>query len=276
MRTDTAAFIANEYRPAGVVIQDPRNMHLDDIRKVLQHCYRLQVKSGPESAFRFALFIGPKRNRLFANYPETTNAGGEKRFKPSAGKKSKGKQRADILQGLIRIDQSVEPPTGMDLQHAPNPNDEDAPMQPDVADPEQNQIDPLLLGQDSEQIGQQINHSPMTQDVYEPPPIDLVEEPPIRNASPTRSLQDVYEPPPIDLVEEPPNARPTRSLHDSAGSVTKTTGTRNKRANKKVGKKAKANLPPETMMRTDDLAALEAQKMMQSGSKRRSKPTRRK
>ena len=261
MRTDTAAFIANEYRPAGVVIQDPRNMHLDDIRKVLQHCYRLQVKSGPESAFRFALFIGPKRNRLFANYPETTNAGGEKRFKPSAGKKSKGKQRADILQGLIRIDQSVEPPTGMDLQHAPNPNDEDAPMQPDVADPEQNQIDPLLLGQDSEQIGQQIDHPPMTQDVYEPPPIDLVEEPPIRNAS------------------------LTWSLHDSAGSVTKTMGTRNKRANKKVGKKAEAHLPPETMMRTrsskkkvtdDELAALEAQKMMQSGSKRRSKPTRRK
>src|SRR6266498_3060585 len=64
MKTDTTSFISNEYRPSGIILQDPRNMHLDDIRKVLQHCYRLQVKSGPESAFRFAVFVGPKRKRI--------------------------------------------------------------------------------------------------------------------------------------------------------------------------------------------------------------------
>ena len=91
-------------------MQDPRNMHLDDIRKVLQHCYRLQAESGPESSFRFALFCGPKRKRLFANYPDNPNT---ELVESEHGrrKKNKGKQREDPLQGLLRMDES-EPPNG--------------------------------------------------------------------------------------------------------------------------------------------------------------------
>src|SRR6266540_2018696 len=115
MKTDTTSFISNEYRPSGIILQDPRNMHLDDIRKVLQHCYRLQVKSGPESAFRFAVFVGPKRKRIIANYPEAFNPQSKESEPNHRKKKNKGKQREDPLEGLLRIDESVEPRAAEDI-----------------------------------------------------------------------------------------------------------------------------------------------------------------
>jgi len=57
MKADTGSFILQNYRPLQMILQDPRNMHLDDIRKVLQHCYGLQAATSPESAFRFAAFL---------------------------------------------------------------------------------------------------------------------------------------------------------------------------------------------------------------------------
>jgi len=268
---------------------------------------------------------------LFANYPETADTEGKKSSDRVVGKKKgKGKQREDVLQGLLRIDESVEPPTAdpirnqdaqntnpsvagpsttlspnvnepqggfsllenglvridmrqmlqlkemgyeamgpvngpnegypeyevstsvfnmlnshTDSQNAPNPNE--APMQPDLMEREQNPIDPSLLRQDSEQIGQQMETS-LPKEVQMPPSTDSTTNPPMRNISPTRPLND--------------------NPCDEAGSVAKTTGTLNKTAKKKVGKKKKIT--------DDDLAALEAQKMVQSGSKRRSKPTQRK
>lgn len=107
MKTDTEAFVKNEYRPPGIKLQDPRNMHLDDIRKVLRHCYNRQAESGPESAFRFALIMGPKKKHLFANYLETHNIEGNSRKK----NKGKGKRQEDPLQGLFQIDQTEGPPT---------------------------------------------------------------------------------------------------------------------------------------------------------------------
>lgn len=105
MRIDTSSFIAQEYLPDGVVLQDPRNMHLNDIRKFLRHCYSRQAESGPESAFRFSLYVGRKRKQLSADYPDTSNKERNRRKK----KKGKGKQREDSLEGLIQIDQSEEP-----------------------------------------------------------------------------------------------------------------------------------------------------------------------
>ena len=231
-------------------------------------------------------------------------------------KKGKGKQREDVLQGLLQIDESVEPPTAdpirnqdaqntnpsvagpsttlspnvnepqggfsllenglvridmrqmlqlkemgyeamglvngpnegypeyevstsvfnmlnshTDSQNAPNPNE--APMQPDLMEREQNPIDPSLLRQDSEQIGQQMETS-LPKEVQMPPSTDSTTNPPMRNISPTRPLND--------------------NPCDEAGSVAKMTGTLKKTAKKKVGKKKKIT--------DDDLAALEAQKMV--------------
>jgi hypothetical protein len=108
---DTTSFIPAKYLPAGMILKDPRNMHLDDIRKVLQHCYGLQAESGPESAFRFALFVGPKRKRLFSNYPDILNSRAAEPEQNSRKKKGKGKQREDALQGLLQMDELAEAPT---------------------------------------------------------------------------------------------------------------------------------------------------------------------
>jgi hypothetical protein len=84
-------------------------MHLDDIRKVLQYCYDLQAASGPESAFRFSLFVGPRKKNMFATYPDTHQESEPFRRKD----KDKGKQREDPLQGLLQMedDPEGEPPT---------------------------------------------------------------------------------------------------------------------------------------------------------------------
>ena len=70
-------------------------MHLDDIQKVLQHCYNHQAESGPESSFWFGLFMGPKRKLLIANYPGTSNehiSESELNLDTSYKKKGKWKQ----------------------------------------------------------------------------------------------------------------------------------------------------------------------------------------
>lgn len=125
MKTDTASFIRDEYRPSGIIFQDPRNMHLDDIRQVLKHCYVRQAESGPGSAFRFTLFMGPKRKRLFANYPETSNSSLNESDQARRKSKGKGKQREDALEGLLPIDELEELPTTDHIRTAneegPNP-----------------------------------------------------------------------------------------------------------------------------------------------------------
>lgn len=323
-----------------MIIQDPRNMHLDDIRKVLQNCYRLQVGSGPESSFRFVAFIGPKRQRMLANYPEIANPGAKKHSEPVVGRKKKGKQREDVLQGLLRIDESVEPPTeghanpsanaqlekgspnerrthagavsqendwvridmrqmlqlkemGHDaigpvngpnegypeyevstmvfkkltslteMQHTPNGNEQAARVRPDVTESEHDLIDPSLLGEETRRIGHEIHHA--------------------SNKSADGSQMQL----PLDSVINPASRSesPTQTPNNNLSSVAINPVPPKKSAKKKVTKRAQPNLSPGAMIQTrntkkkkvtgDDLAALEAQNMVQSGSKRRSKPTRR-
>ena len=139
IKQDTASFILNQYRPSGVILQDPRNMHLEDIRKVLKHCYVRQAESGPESAFRLAIYIGPRRKQLPAKYADTQNNNGHANNGPaepasSRRKKDKGKQREDPLNGLLQIDQSEEPPTELDKEFG----DQQNPDQDDIEVPEAN------------------------------------------------------------------------------------------------------------------------------------------
>jgi hypothetical protein len=334
-----------------MILQDPRNMHLSDVRKVLQHCYGLQAESGPESAFRFALFLGPRRKRLFATYPKDLEPNPRK-------KKDKGKRREDALQGLLRIDDSVEPPTahhieieeqrntnpsvagpsnngsrnvpepahqnglvridmGQMLQlkdmgyevsgpvngpnegypeyevpkamlevliphrqsHAPTPtpNEAEGAIEQEAANSALNSIDPALLGHDdSEQIRRQINISP-----------DGVHMPPEANTNIGQNLQlptNVNVNPPLSSAR---NVRPTTPPNSNAVVASNTKGIQKKTPKKRLGKRAQANLSPQTMhqagrmnkkkkMTDDDRAALEAQNMVQAGSKRKSKPTQRK
>ena len=84
-------------------------MHLNHICKVLQHCYGLQTKSGPRSAFHFALISGPRRTQLSTNYADSSNTQ-EAKTQQSCSKR-KGKQREIPLQELLQIDQSEDPPT---------------------------------------------------------------------------------------------------------------------------------------------------------------------
>ena len=102
MKTNTGDFVPNKYRPAGIVLQDPRNMHLDDIHKVLQHCYNCQAESGAGSAFWFSLIVGSKRKHVSVIYPGSSNDQGNKSDPPDncrKKKKGKGKQREDQNQG---------------------------------------------------------------------------------------------------------------------------------------------------------------------------------
>jgi hypothetical protein len=74
-------------------------MQLGNIWKLLQHCYGLQAKSGPGSAFRFSLISGPRQSRLFANYADSVNTTGNEMAEQR--RKKKGKQREVPLQGLL-------------------------------------------------------------------------------------------------------------------------------------------------------------------------------
>jgi hypothetical protein len=335
LKADTGSFIPDKYHPPGMIVQDPRNMQLGDIRKVLQHCYGLQAESGPESSFRFALFCGPKRKRLFANYPNTELVESEHRRR----KKNKGKQREDLLQGLLRMDES-EPPDG---DHIPGPTEIVGQQINAIINPPLNSQSstytnlatlplnntanntnviarsPTLNPQNVAQIGgadpDPTDVGPQTNAIINPPlnsqssshtilatlpSNNTANDTNVNERPPTPNQQNVAEiggadPGPIAIGSsqvteqiEPghisnTNIRPTTPPITDADVGANTFKTPKKR----LGKRAQKNLTPQTLPQNqnankkkkvtdDDLAALEAQNMVQAGSRRRSKPTWRK
>lgn len=346
LKTDTGIFILDKYLPSGIILQDPRNMHLDDIRKVLQHSYRLQAESGPESSFRFALFSGPKRKRLFANYPDNMNTEVAE-LEQRRSKKNKGKQREDQWQGLLRMDES-EPPTEelglLRMNESPTPTDDhidtvggssndhrtdpqtssngfvriDMGQMLQLKDMGYKALGPvngpnegyptydvpkavyqlLVSNRQSEGTSRQNEH-------VEPNETEMDRTDSAAIAiDPTLLGQLGTDPAPTDIVGQtnaivnPPlnslsssdtnlptldtNIRPTTP--PIAADVSTNTF---KTPKKRLGKRAQKNLSPQTLhekqnrnkkkkVTDDDLAALEAQNMVQSRSRRRNKPNRRK
>jgi len=285
---DTRSFIADEYRPTGIRFQDPRNMALTDIRQALQHCYRRQTESGPGSAFRFSLFIGSQRQPTFAIYPDPSNPGPSKSKNPRK-KKDKGKQREDALKGLLRIEESVEPPAVEPAEPGTQPK-----TNPTVGGPA-NQLQVL---QSRSQTTPTPNEAQLTTE-HEPAPNPALGG----QASHTTSMI----PDEVDMPPEVNIARPTTPPNDRQGNDPSHTSSmlpddclttppnadadlaQNKNYNKtpqqKLGKRVEANLSPRTnrqqqgnskkkKLTADDRAAMEAQNLVQSGSRQR-KPTRR-
>ena len=100
-------------------------MHLDDIQKVLRHCYNRQAESGARAAFRFRIFIGAKKKRLDAVYAETSDIQGTESEQNSGDRrKDKGKKKCqeDPLDGLLRIDQRDPAPTRLPAYQDPGPS----------------------------------------------------------------------------------------------------------------------------------------------------------
>jgi hypothetical protein len=320
-------------------------MGLNDIRQVLQHCYRRQAESGPSSAFRFQLFVGGRRKHLDAIYPDPKNPGPKNADKNPRQKKDKGKQREDVLQGLIRIDNSVEPPTANLIEPSSQPK-----KNPNVGEPSkqhkqkasepqtsaglnQNDLVRIDMGQmlqlknmGYEAVGpvngpndgypeyevsiamfqvlqSQLQTSPTRNEaenemrfigpepapnVIDPALLGQAEQPPQNNDMPPEIVPPTT-PPNNGQTDNPSHIscstpevgcidRPTTPPNAEAGP------NHNKTPQKQLGKRGQANFSPQTnrqrgkqkkkKLTDDDRAALEAQNMAQSGSRRR-KPTRR-
>jgi hypothetical protein len=353
MMKDTRSFIKDDYRPTGIRFQDPRNMALHDIREALQHCYRRQAESGPRASFRFSLFVGPQRKHLFSIYPDPSDPGPSNSNKKSR-KKDKGKQREDALDGLFRIDESVEPPTanhfepvtepqtnpllrGQSNEHHQRPSEPQTSPENDLiridmgqmlqlkdmgyeavgpvngpnegypeyevpkamyqvlqsrlettptpnqtqvvlveSEPAPNVIDPALLGQ-AELTGQTDGSTLTSRSLWD---VDMA--PQVSPSGPPNEGQTNDKAPTSEL--RPGSiVRPTTPPNADAGSAHNPN--HNKTPPKQLGKRGQANLSPQTnrqkrgnvkkkKLTDDDRAAMEAQNMVQSGSRRR-KPTRR-
>lgn len=158
------------------------------------------------------------------------------------------------------------------LQHAPNPHGPDVAMGSDLAS---NVIDPVLVGPDLERIGRQIQNTPHNT-VISHDDVHTLMEANRDVSSPIHSLRSLN---PFDS-----SIRPTTPPIQNASSGTNTLGTHTTPP-AQLGKRAQVNTSPQMSRRrsknkkkkvTDnDLAALEAQKMVQYGAKRKSKPNRR-
>ena len=320
-------------------------MQLDDVRKVLRHCYGRQAESGPESAFRFALFIGPKRKRLFANYADPSNTQpGPSQSEQIHRKKNKGKQREYPLKGLIPLDELLEPTTDHIDTVGPNANAAGPSnyhsLSWETSDPhtgaQQHDLVRIDMGQmlQLKDMGYEvmgpvngpsegypeyevpramlaalIAHS-QTQSALHPSAADIALGPSTSGSAlipidPALLCQANDTPHHTSTSHEPlpntgphvqspihsstNNVRPTTPLNNDAESVDKANGTHERTPKKRLGKRAQANanLSPQTVRQTrstkkkkkmtnDDLAAMEAQNMLQSGSRRRTKTTKRK
>lgn len=330
MKSDTASFIADEYRPPGITFQDPRNMHLDDIRKVLKHCYVRQAESGPESSFRLKMFIGPKRRRLFAEYPDPSNARPTKSDK-NRKKKDKGKQREDPLRGLIQMDGSEELPTADPIAivaeymnptiAGPSNNNQHTSERQTSAELQPNDLVRIDMGQMLQlknigyeavgpvngpnegypeyEVPQAVLQALATQSHTIPTPIPIDSGVAIGDSHPDQATINI-DPSLLGHVElnaSQINDLVAAEVAPNSGSSVRATTPCNVNADsaidpihttpkKQLGKRAQPNVSPQGFRQTrgnrkkkkvtdDDLAAMEAQNMVQSGSRRRIKPTRR-
>ena len=72
-------------------------MHREDIKTLLRHLWTRQEEAGPDLAFRFTMFMGPKRKRLFAEYPSDNQS--QPTHTSSARRKGKQKEvgQPDVL-----------------------------------------------------------------------------------------------------------------------------------------------------------------------------------
>jgi hypothetical protein len=321
---DTRSFIADAYRPTGIRFQDPRNMALNDIRQALQHCYHRQAESGPRSSFQFSLFVGPRRQHISAIYPDPSHPGPSKSDK-NPRKKDKGKQREDALKGLLRIDESVEPPTADPAepvtQSRQNPTVGANQHNQKAPESHENDLVRIDMGQmrqlkdmGYEAVGpvngptegypeyevpkamlqvlqsrSQTTPTPI-QDRFaiEPEPAPNVIDPALlgqaeRAGQTNDPSHTSMLPPEVDMHPEVSIVHPTTPPKADAGSAYDPN--HNKTPQKQLGKRGQANLSPQTnrqqrgkskkkKLTDDDRAALEAQNMVQSGSRRR-KPTKR-
>ena len=112
---DTNVFIPEQYRPAGLSLKDPRNMHKADVERLLLHIYEQQEAAGPHSAFRFAKILVEDRQAPSIYPSESNNM--QREDQPRKGRpktKNKGKGRAVEIQAqlsqlnLIMPDEVIE------------------------------------------------------------------------------------------------------------------------------------------------------------------------
>jgi hypothetical protein len=293
-------------------------MPLNDIRQVLQHWYRRQTESGPATAFRFSLFIGPRRKQLFALYPDPSNPGPSTNLRRKA---DKGKRREDALQGLLQIDESVErlaDPAESATQSRRNPT-----LEPTQSNQQQSEtrtsadndfvrIDMeqmlQLKGMGYEPVGpvngpnegypeyvvpKELLHVLQSRSQFTPTPsqdqvaMTIEPEPALDCIDPLlgRAEQDGQTNDTSHTSVLPPDVGSTvRSTTPPNADADSAHNTHNKTPQQRLGKRVQANLSPQTnrqqrkskkkKITADDRAAMEAENMVQSGSRQR-KATRR-
>jgi hypothetical protein len=310
-------------------------MHLEDIRKVVKHCYGRQAESGPESSFRFSLFIGPKRQRLGALYPDSLKSGPDKSANNRRKKKNKGKQREDLLQGLYQIEEAAEAPTANDTQQRASPTVAGPSNQYQNVFEQQTAAEPHHPDFVRIDMGQMLKLKDMGYEVVgpvngpnegypeyevcrdtfqvlmgntqimpnqsggniEPDPAPCTIDPALldqgNHSSHNAAALPVIVEVPLEStthIRQPSSDMTGNRLHTS-GMTRPTTPTRTEadpanspsRTNMQLGKRTQANLSPrqtrnakkKKKVTDDDRAAMEAENMMQEGSKRKRKSTRR-
>ena len=168
------------------------------------------------------------------------------------------------MRGLLKINQSEETPTP---DENGNPNEPGHLPQEPLVEPSRSEdppdnVDPALLAQDANQTTQQPDDNSHTGNKAPAPP----------EADPTTQN-------PPTSVQHSSNDHPATKPNHNAESVPNPIRTT------RLGTEAPANLAPQPLPQTqttnkrkkltaDDRAALEAQEMVQSGTRRRSKRTR--
>lgn len=110
---NTSAFIPAQYRPDGLGLKDPRNMHKQDVEQLLLKIYELQEAAGPRSAFRFEKILSENRP-VPSLYPSECDIYKEaekgQRTKKQPKPKKKGKGRAvDVSQLPTNADENPMP-----------------------------------------------------------------------------------------------------------------------------------------------------------------------
>ena len=91
-------------------------MQLNDIRKIVRHCYTRETELTPESAFRFNVILGAKKTHVPAKYPAISqNQEADSDGETVARRRRKGKERQQedlpALDGLLQIDRGNRTPS---------------------------------------------------------------------------------------------------------------------------------------------------------------------
>ncbi|GLB45741.1 hypothetical protein LshimejAT787_2700110 [Lyophyllum shimeji] len=165
LKGDNRKFVDAEYIPSGLTLQEPGNLKMDELKKLLNFWREREAMYGVRNTFRFAKWIRGKEGMVAAIYSNLPRDAAPPRTRRKRKSKKSTKHKGETAELELQGDETFDSRSNASFTPAPAPAPTPTPEQPPMlSDPP---IDPILL-----KIGAFITPQPVYQTVGDEQVVD--------------------------------------------------------------------------------------------------------